>query len=472
MTTAFIASCDKDFEEINQNPNNPTSVPSELLLGQTVRNVSNTLYSTFNGGDMGECWSQHWGKVQYNDEARYTPREGSINGVWSTLYTGVAEDSDKMYQLAIEEGNDASAGAALVMKAYAFLWLTDLYGAVPFTEALLGYEGNFTPTYDAQGVVYAGCYALLDEAMAKLATGNGQLDVASDLLYQADTSKWMKFAASLKFRALMRNSKNATPDDEAEMQRLVNSGMLFTSVNEEAKLAYESEDPNANPIYESINFGSRTEFRIGEQMILHLDGSLGLGSDSRLEIYAEVNESGAYVGKPAGYTNLPNAIYNINTISGIGEKYLDAQLPGYLLGYTELQFLLAEAALKGYITGGDAASATYYETAVLSSFSENGAAGGDSYLLGPATFNPANGLQQIATQKWIALFGQGFESWTEYRRTGYPVLTPAVDGVINEVPSRLTYPTLEQSLNGANYSAQTATMTGGDKLTTGIDWMN
>ena len=470
MTTAFFASCDKDFEEVNTNPNDPTSVPSELLLGQVSRNTINNIYTVQYGGDMGACWAQQWGKVQYNDEARYIPRDGNINGIWTSLYTSVAQDADKMYQLAVEEGNDASAGAALVMKANAFLLLSDLFGAVPFTEALKAVEGNFTPAYDTQATVYAGCYAMLDEAMGKLSTGNGQLSSVNDLLYAGDASKWMKFAASLKFRALMRNSKNATDADKTAMQTLVNSGNLFASTSEEAKVLYLAAEPNANPTYETIDLGNRTEYRIGEVMIQNLNGTTGLGTDSRLAVYAQPNNDGNYVGKPAGYTNIPNATYSVNTMSAIGAKYLEATAPGYIVGYTELQFLLAEAAHKGYISGGDAAAETFYNSGIESSFEENGVAAG-TYISGSVAYDAANADEQIAIQKYIALFGQGFEAWTEYRRTGFPVLQPAVDGALSQVPSRLTYPSLEQSLNGSNWSAQTATMTGGDALDTSIDWM-
>ncbi|PHS08442.1 MAG: SusD/RagB family nutrient-binding outer membrane lipoprotein [Kordia sp.] len=469
ITTAFFASCDKDFEEVNKNPNDPTAVPSELLLGQIARNTANTLYSAQLGGDMGSCWSQQWGKVQYNDEARYFPRDGNIDGLWSNFYIGIAEDADKMYQLAIEEGNDASAGVALVMKANAFLWLTDLYGAVPFTDALKGSEGIFTPAYDSQATVYAGCYAFLDEAMAKLATGNGELSSVHDIIYGGNTALWAKFAASLKFRAMMRNSKNGV--DSVVMQGLVDGGLLFSSTNDEAKVIYEAAAPNANPTYETIDLGSRTEYRIGEVMVQHLDGTTGLAADARLEVYAEPNQDGNYVGKPAGYTNLPNATYNVNTISGIGAKYLAATAPGYLLGYTELQFLLAEAAKKGYIGGSDGDAETFYLAGIMSSFAENGVATGGYETDASVAYNSSTALEQIATQKWIATYGQGFESWTEWRRTGYPNLMPAVEGNVSEVPSRITYPSLEQSLNGTNYSAQSALMSGGDALTTAVDWM-
>lgn len=468
MATAFMVSCDKDFEEINTNPNDPTSVPSELLLGQITRTTANTLYRAQYGGDMGECWSQHWGKVQYNDEARYFPRDGNTNGIWANFYVNVAEDADKMYKIALSEGNDASAAAALIMKTNAFLWLTDLYGAVPFSQALKAGEGIFTPAYDTQADIYTGCYAMLDEAMTKLATGNGQLSSIHDLLYQGDASKWVKFAASLKFRAMMRNSKNGV--DTVTMQNLVDSNLLFSSIAEEAKVAYEAVDPNANPTFETIVFGNRTEYRVGQAMVEHLDGTAGLGTDARLQVYAQPNEDGNYVGKPAGHTNLPNALYNVNVISAIGAKYLEATAPGYLLGYTELQFLLAEAAKKGYINGGDVTAEAYYKTGIESSFSENTALMG-GYYSGAVAYNAGSALEQIATQKWIATYGQGFESWTEWRRTGFPNLTPAVDGAISTIPSRITYPSLEQSLNGSNWSAQNALMTGGDALTTAVDWM-
>ena len=80
-------SCDKDFEEINTDPNNPTSVPSDLLIPGVVRGAQNRSYSTFTGGDMGACWSQQFAKVQYNDEERYIPRQGVIQSVWNDFYS-------------------------------------------------------------------------------------------------------------------------------------------------------------------------------------------------------------------------------------------------------------------------------------------------------------------------------------------------------------------------------------------------
>jgi len=459
-----FVSCDKDFEELNTNPNNPTSIPSQLLLGNIIRNTGNIMYSTFNGGDMGECWAQHWAKVQYNDEARYEPRESSLTNVWTGLYEQVAADANQMYILAGEEGSLVNQGVAQTMKAYSMLLLTDLYGNVPFSEALQG-AVNIAPVYDSQATVYNGCLALLDEAMVLLNPANGDLDSSQDIIYGGDVSKWRKFAASLKFRALMRMS--AKDLRAGEMLALVNSGMLFSSSDDEAKLVYLSAAPNANPIYENVVFGTRGEWKVNSEIVDRMSGS----NDNRLPVVAQVNDNDEYRGKPSGIADVPSNEYSYANVSPLGEFYLAPELPAVFLSYTELQFLLAEAAKKGYINGGDTAASSYYQAGIASSFADNDGASMGGYYSGAVVYTSGNALEQIATQKWLGLYGQGMEAWTEWRRTGYPMLTPAEDGAINEIPSRYRYPVIEQSLNAANYS-DAANAMGGDNLTSPVWWMN
>ena len=130
----FSASCDKDFETVNIDPNNPTAVPSHLLLGNIIRVNQNVIYGMQQGGDMGMCWSQQVSKVQYNDEERYIPRRAAIDGVWSSLYASVISDAKSMYTLAEAEGNTNIMGISLVLQANAYQILTDLYGPIPYTE--------------------------------------------------------------------------------------------------------------------------------------------------------------------------------------------------------------------------------------------------------------------------------------------------------------------------------------------------
>jgi hypothetical protein len=456
--------CDSDFEEINTDPNNPTAVPSSLLIPGVVRAAQNESYSTFTGGDMGACWSQQFAKVQYNDEERYIPRQSVITRVWNTYYSVVIADADAMHTIAVTEENNNMQGVALTLQAYGYAFLTDVYGAVPFTEAMkAATEGIIAPAYDSQEVVYAGVLAMLDDAISLLGT-SGAIDGTNDILYGGNANLWKKFASSLKFRILMRASGKMSV--AADLQALVNAGNLFSSNADDAKLIYLSADPSANPLYESIVFGTRGEWKINSKMVDVLAGA----NDPRLAVYAQKNADGEYRGKPSGYNDVPSEDYNYANVSPLGEFYLRPELPGFFMSYPELKFLMAEATFKGFISGdanahylgGMTASMEYNEVSgpAISAFMANKS----------LAVTPALALEQIATQNWIALFSQGVESWNEYRRTGFPVLTPAVDGAINEIPSRYNYPTTENSVNKANYEAAVAAQ-GADLLTTKIWWM-
>lgn len=463
-TLSFV-SCDKGFEDLNKNPNEATSIPSGLLIADQVRVAANSMYSTFWGGDMGACWAQQWAKVQYNDEARYIPRESVITGfVWKNFYESVCSDARTMRTLAEAEGNDNVQAVAMTIEAFGFLTLTDAFGNVPFSEALDA--NNLKPKYDSQEEVYTGVLALLDQAIAKF--GSGDINGSSDIIYGGSALKWKKFASSLKFRALMRISSKK--DVKAELQALVDAGNLFSSTSDNAAVNYLETQPNANPIYESIVYGTRNEWKINSAMTSALEEN----NDPRLSVYAQKNGGGEYRGKPAGIFDVPNDNYNYDNVSPLGEHFLSPTLPGYFLTYSELMFLRAEAAVKGY-TNEDAKSA--FEAGVAASFSDCGLSATDAAtFVASLNFNPVAGdeasIKKIAIQNWIGLFGQGFEAWTEWRRTKYPVLSPALEATstVTEIPSRYTYPAIEQSVNQENFDAAVSDM-GGNTLTTKMWWL-
>ena len=449
--------CSEDFERVNTDPDKATEVPAHLFLGNLITTTQNTIYHAQRGGDMGECWAQHWSKVQYNDEARYVTRRGVIDNIWSTLYARVIEDAKAMYDLAVIEGNTNLQGAALVMQANAFQILTELFGPVPFDEAVV--EGIDQPAYNTSQEVFAGVIAMLTQADALFAQNIGEITASSDLLYGGDASKWKKLANSLKFKALMRSGGASS-----ELQALV--GTMFTSNADSAQLAYLENNPDANPIYETIVFGNRAEYKISDVLVTVMAG------DPRLPIYAGENADGNIVGKPAGYSDLPNDAlgFTYSNISPLGDKYLDPLLPGVIMSYAQLQFLMAEAANEGKISGGAAAAKTYFDNGIVSNFEFNGLSSGASYASGISFASQADARQKIAMQVWIALFGQGFETWTEWRRTGVPALTPAVEGATNTVPTRLFYPTTQVSLNKDNYDTAKGMLNNGDNLDSKLFW--
>jgi hypothetical protein len=368
-----------------------------------------------------------------------------------------------MYTLAENEGNTNLQGVSLILQANGFQILTDLYGPIPYTE--FNKSGNLKPVYDSQEVVYNGIIDLLTQADALLASGSGDIPASSDLVYGGDVTKWRKLANSLKFKALMRISK--VKNVNTQLQALVNAGKLMSSNTDSAQISYLAAQPDANPIYETIVYGTRAEYKMSSVLVTKLETL----NDNRLNVFAALNNDDEIVGNIPGEEN-PG---NYNGFSSLGAFYLDPKLPGVILSNAQVQFLLAEAANEGYISGGSEAAATYYNNGITASFTFNGigslAAGyltQGNVILG----NQADSRQKIAEQSWIALFGQGFEAWSEWRRTGYPVLSVVVGAAESSIPSRLYYNSQEISLNKVNYQAATATLTGGDKLTSPLWWMN
>lgn len=460
---AFLSvSCDKDFETVNTDPNNPTAVPSHLLLGNIIRVNQNTIYGMQQGGDMGMCWSQQVSKVQYNDEERYIPRRGAIDGIWDNLYASVISDAKSMYELADAEGNSNIKGISLVLQANAFQILTDLYGPIPFSQVFQ--KGNLKPAYDSQQDVYTGIIDLLTKADALLASGTGAVPSSSDLIYKGNVSKWRKLANSLKLKALMRISNKVNV--ASQVASLVASGNLMTSNADSANLTYLVAQPDANPIYETIVFGARSEYKISSVLVKKLQDY----NDPRLAVIAAKNNAGLYVGNKPGEENTSN----YNGFSSLGSFYLNPTLAGVVLSYAQVQFYLAEAANMGYIPGGVTQALAYYNNGIQASFEFNGiASAAAAYIAQPnVTFtNQAQAKINIAEQMWISLFGQGFEAWTEWRRTNIPALSPVLQAAQPSIPSRLYYNSNEPALNKANYDAAAATLSSGDNLTSPVWWM-
>ncbi len=465
-----VISCTKDFEELNTDPNNASVIPGDLLLGTTQRVYMNVMHGVLGGagGDMGAIWAQLWTKVQYNSEERYVPRRGVIDNIWNTTYSSVISEAKAMEDLAIADGNTNLQAVSIIMQATGYQFLTDLYGPIPFTESLQ--PGNLKPVYDDETTIYEGIIQMYTDAANLLSNGSGQITASSDLFYGGDTSKWLKLANSLKFRALMRIS--STRSVNTELQALIDDGNLMTSNEDNAQVNYLPAQPDANPIYELISFGSRLEYKVNELLV---DRLITL-DDPRLEVYVAPAESdGEFRGKPSGFgdeTPLPNEGlgYTYSNISGLGEFYLSPELPGILMTYYELKFLMAEAANEGYISGGLAGAETHYFDGIVANIDFNQVSSTD-YIAQPGLgfANQTDARTKIGEQKWISLFAQGFEAWTEVRRTNIPLLTPAAEGEINQIPSRYYYPTTEVSLNKDNYNTAAAAI-GGDELTSPLFW--
>ena len=486
-----VFSCDTDFEEINTNKNVPLDVTPDLLLSGVMRNMLNS--------QVDEAWSignivvQHTAKIQFVNEDRYL--WGERSGVWSTVYNNM-RNVQNVIEIAesSEPVQNNYLAIALVMKSWMFAIATDTYGDIPYSEAAQGKaSGLYTPKYDTQQDVYNGILADLDRAAQLLGTSNES--VAGDLLYNGNLDSWKKLANSLKFRYLMRISSKV--DVKAQLQSLVDGGVLFEDNGDNAALTYLASAPNQWPLY-GTRVGSFDEFRLSKT----LGDYLMSVNDPRLAVFARPTEKSVSDGTPE-IAGIPNGLEDTQALSYNGGPQAVSRVgltfaclvcndagksapvanaaKGLLMTYAELQFLLAEAREKDLITSGSAQ--TYYENGVKANF--------DYYAgLVPAEYGidvtmPADYLTQtavayagsseeklnkIGTQKWVALFFNGLEAWFEWRRTGYPELLPGASNLNDDkIPVRYIYPQSEQSLNSENRDAAVARQ-GEDKINTPVWW--
>ncbi|TYP98027.1 SusD-like starch-binding protein associating with outer membrane [Tenacibaculum adriaticum] len=452
----MCTSCDGDFEETNTNPSAPTEAPADFFLGGILRTNANLINNVGIAGGYAGNWTQHLSKPQYNDGDKYDVSRSSIGSLWNAFYLNINKIDD-MQDLAIVEGNTNLVAVCKILKAHNFQAITDAWGYAPYTEAIKGKNGSFYPKYDSPSTIYNELVKELTEA-SDMINVNGSIEASQDFIYGGDLSKWKQFANSLLVRVIVRGQGLPDFDHTDLLPSLLNN--VFASNSDEAKLKYLSSTPNANPYFEGIVELSREgEWAVGEKLVHMLDGTdLGF-YDKRLEVYAKKNGDGEYVGLPPGL-NEPGVDFPLEA-SQIGTEYVKAEAYAYFMTYSQLQFLLAEAAEKGWI---NTSAAEHYKNGIVSSFASNGLSIG----LYPTSYSGGtDGLKQIAQQEYIALFMQPLEGWAEWRRTGVPALTPAINGVIDEVPSRFLYPTDEESLNATNYNEAVAAQ-GADLLTTSI----
>ncbi|HEY0972322.1 MAG TPA: SusD/RagB family nutrient-binding outer membrane lipoprotein [Gemmatimonadales bacterium] len=466
------AACfDDGITGINDNPNAPTEVQPQFLFPQgTTAAVSLVRGSGFDLTFTG-LWSQYYAKVQYVDEDWYQIRPATIDAWWSAFYSGGLED----LQTAIEQAGDRGglAGPALVMRAWTVGAMTDIWGDIPFTEALQGENGTFTPVYDPQKVVYDSILTSLKTA-AELLPGEQDYGNA-DPIYGGDNEKWELFANSLRARYGMRLSKVDPERAKAEVAAAVAAG-VFTSNAQDAQLDWPGDGQNDNGWYN--NFKTRDDHRVSKAIL----DTLASLSDPRIEVYAQPTAglagacaAGEYVGLPNGLSTPSALAYAGNGLactSKLGEIYYEATTPYYLMTYAEVLFIQAEAAERGWISGS---AADFYQKGIAAAMQQYGVAQADidTYLAQARVAYKGGqaGLDQIALQKWIALFGQGVEGWSEWRRTGVPNLTPVPEAKTTPkvVARRLQYPTSEQSFNPTNQAAAEANQ-GGASMTDRVWW--
>lgn len=455
-----VTSCKKDLLKINQNPNGSQTAQPDYLLTAATKATSDTYWGVANNMDASLLFVQYWSKIQYTDPDRYIYASSAFEELWSTGYSKSIVNLNQIIKLADAQGNTNYKGVALVLRSWTFSLLTEAYGNIPYKQAT-NIDQYLTPAYDSQKDVY---FALLDDLKAaQTALDPSGKAIAGDVIYSNNIASWKKFANSLRLRIALRiadrepaRAKQVLADIQAE------GGSYISSNAETAQLVY-LDSPNQNPV--SNLFDTRDDYRISKTIV---DKLFAL-NDPRLSIYAAKTQDATpqtYVGLPNGLLVGDASSYGFTKTSKPGTYFRAPHAPAVILSYAESLFDRAEAAARGFTTE-DAAS--LYQQAVTAALAQYSIVTADitTYLAQPAVkYDASNYKKSIGEQKWLALFGQGLEGWTEWRRLDYPQLQPAVAGTLNgKIPVRFIYPGTEQSLNKTNYQAAVAAQ-GADALTT------
>ncbi len=463
VLVSFTACDTVDFGDTNVDPNSPSNSVPSLLLTNVQRGMSGYVATT-----TANLYVQYLSNGQYDEESRYQTLNWGTDGAYATL-----QDIEQI--LAINSGDDTKVAAqaygsngnqmaaATILKVWYYQMMTERWGYLPYSEANNA-AVTTKPKYDSQEEIYMGLFTELDAALGMINSGNGP---DGDILFGGDMTQWRTFANTIKMVMGLRLSK-ANPTTGASMFNQGMTGAISSNANN-IQYTYLTEDSNDNPWQD--RFETRKDYLMSDVFVDYLvgTGTNTAPEDPRLAKFSDLAETSAtYVGAPYGISNSATANYSFITSNIISTG--DAPLMIYT--YAEVLFARAEAAAWGW-TSENAAS--LYGQAIQASMDQWGVDAIDATAYIAA--NPYTNVDDIAYEKWVSLYMQGYNSWAEWRRfkamgteSRIGLVAPA-DLLSNatDIPQRHGYSATAASLNEANYNAAISAQ-GADALDTKL-WL-
>jgi hypothetical protein len=492
----IATACENGFDELNTNKTSLIRVDPVLMLNGAVINTSYT-----SGGSGGSVLIYDIGVVQQI----VTPILGVVSGanfnkenraaaatLWQNYYQNVIRYTKDVINATkgLPERSNL-LNMTRIIQAYTFMVLTDTYGDIPYFEGGTGYlDQNFYSKYDKQEVIYPDLIKELKEAVGAL-DASGKIETA-DVLYAGNIEKWKKFGNSLLLRAGMRLSKRDPATAEATVQSAFAGGVITLNADD-ASIKHDANYRNGFGV--TLNSTEAANYYLAAPFVDYLkdtgDPRLSAiavryvgatsGGDQGIGKPSATTTAAAQVGMPVGTTttsSVPGGVASYYDFSQVDRaRMANVAAPIFLVTAAQSQLLLAEARNRGWITTGS--EEDYYNSGVrlqmeqLASYPGAAIAAGDIdlYLLNNP-YGSGDPLEQINTQYWIASFLNGPEAFANFRRSGYPVLTPNPSpgqDISDEFIRRIIYPSSEISVNSANVNEAIANM-GGDKLDTRVWW--
>ncbi|WP_435315396.1 SusD/RagB family nutrient-binding outer membrane lipoprotein [Cellulophaga fucicola] len=457
-------SCTNDLEELNVNKKDFALTTDASLFTTAQFKLFNQMTETSVNENIFRLIVQNWTETTYTDEANYDLKTRKIDELhWETLYRDVLKNFKEAKSLVsgVDDVKTNKIATIELYEIYTYYVLVTSFGDIPYTEALDIELLN--PVFNKQDVIYSDLLDRLDNnVINKFITSEVGFSASEDIVYNGDIAQWKKFANSLKLQMGMLLADSDPAKSEAAVTSAI-AGGVFTSASDNMKIAFEGAAPYTNPVYAALVLSGRDDY-VPTNTIVDMMNSV---NDPRRDDYFTLFE-GAYKGGIPGELNVFVAYSHVS--DKIGKN---PTLEAPLMTYYEVEFLLAEAVERGFIAGD---AETHYNNAITASIKYWGGTDAEAttYLAeANVAYTSATGnyKQKIGTQKWLALYNRGFESWTEWRRLDYPILVAPEDAKTtnNLPPFRMTYPDVELTLNEENLKAA-ITSIGGDELETKLFW--
>lgn len=481
----FATGCDPDsLTDANQNPNDPTDAPSSALFTTAARLAATRWVDGVDGTRYGFL-PQHLAQVQYPDDDQYLAARlgaAATSGLFNGSYNQELQDLKVVIDRGIEANEPGLWAPAIVLSMWEFGILTDVFGDIPFSEAFN--PAVLRPAYDAQADIYTAILDTLASSSAALAGASNELG-AGDPIYGGDPASWRRFANSLRLRHAMRLSNKAGTDATvaaAVTAATADAGGLILTNAQNAELPWPGDG-----IYDfpwADNFKTRDDHRVSARFIETMRSL----SDPRVAILAQPAET--VIGEQPGmtvnycpgggatcYVGLQNALLHEEALSFIANTSRPGEIffppvtsygtfegdgvsyPSRLMTAAEVEFLLAEAAERGI--GGVTGAATHYINGITRHMEMLGVPGADitTYVAARTAEFAAAGtttarLNLIYLQKWIALYSDPIQAWSDIRRTCQPAFVePGPEARFDIIPRRFQYSTTENAVNSANRNA-------------------
>jgi hypothetical protein len=474
-----LSSCefDKGFEELNVNPAKASQIDVANKFASVILQTSGGRYENWRASLIYQSvMIQHFSSTAgYWSGDRYFRNDGYATSLWDRYYpSAVKEIEDIKAQLTSEGNSGSEMGMTRILRVFIYSRLTDLHGDIPYSEAGQGYtNGILKPKYDAQQDIYMDMLKELEAAVAQL--GSSTTMGAGDIMFQGNMAKWKAWGNSMMLRLAMRLTKADSATAKAWAEKAVAAGTMTS--NDHIAMVQHTDGPAG------IN-------KNGHGEVWQADGNARMSKtfmdwmsdDPRLTVLAQRTSDGStavadLIGMPNGSDG--NSIPDNSIYASLNDDLKGVDVPMVFHSYAEVRLLKAEMAFRGWSVPGDAK--THYEAGVKAAMQMLGTiypkttAISDAQVatyLAAKPYDAARGWEMISEQYWAATLLNEYESFNNWRRTGYPTLTPVnYDGNVTggTIPRRLIYPVSEQNTNGENYGAAVARQ-GADNFTTRIWW--